>query len=152
MQLDSLISETASPRTHKPKIVNESLVSVTSEKFDIFFTVEKYQFYSHSICIEFTACYKIINMINRKCPEVIKLELILKLKIKCNDWLLVEFEFETVFKFYSLGAQETSAKAISTKVSSAPFNIFLVENARLYPLILIKVLIRLGPSWINWFF
>ena len=46
--------------------------------------------------------------------EVIKLEFILKLKIKCNDWLLVDtcqqsanfalnFEFETVLKFHNLG-------------------------------------------------
>ena len=34
-------------------------VSVTSEKIRYFFTVEKYQFYSHLICIEFTACDKI---------------------------------------------------------------------------------------------
>ena len=30
-----------------------------SEKIRYFFTVEKYQFYSHLICIEFTACGKI---------------------------------------------------------------------------------------------
>ena len=30
-----------------------------SEKIRYFFTVEKYQFYSHLICIEFTACDKI---------------------------------------------------------------------------------------------
>ena len=35
------------------------IVSVTSEKIRYFFTVEKYQFYSHLICIEFTACDKI---------------------------------------------------------------------------------------------
>ena len=34
-------------------------ISVTSEKIRYFFTVEKYQFYSHLICIEFTACDKI---------------------------------------------------------------------------------------------
>ena len=54
-------------------------------------------------------------------PEVIKLEFILRLKIKHNDWLLVDtcllthvrkqpiialyFEFETVLKFYNLGAR-----------------------------------------------
>ena len=45
--------------------------------------------------------------------EVIKLEFILKLKIKRNDWLLVDmcaiivlyFEFETVLKFYYLEAR-----------------------------------------------
>ena len=57
--------------------------------------------------------------------EVIKLQFILKLKIKCNDWLLADtcvrkqlisalnfkqliialyFEFETVLKFYNLKA------------------------------------------------
>ena len=36
-----------------------SNVSVTSEIIRYFFTVEKYQFYSHLICIEFTACDKI---------------------------------------------------------------------------------------------
>ena len=34
------------------------IVSVTSEKIRYFFTVEKYKFYSHLICIEFTACDK----------------------------------------------------------------------------------------------
>ena len=42
--------------------------------------------------------------------EVFKLEFILKLKVKRNDWLLADkqpiielyFEFETVFKFYNL--------------------------------------------------
>ena len=39
-------------------------------------------------------------------PEVIKLEFILKLKIKRNDWLLaLDFEFETVLKFYNLVAR-----------------------------------------------
>ena len=33
--------------------------SVTSEKIRYFFTVEKYQFYSHLMCIEFAACDKI---------------------------------------------------------------------------------------------
>ena len=50
-------------------------------------------------------------------PEVIKLEFILKLKIKRNEWLLADmtcvrkqpiiaiyFEFETVLKFYNLGS------------------------------------------------
>ena len=36
-----------------------STVKITSEKIRYFFTVEKYQFYSHLICIEFTACDKI---------------------------------------------------------------------------------------------
>ena len=39
--------------------VKIKIVSVTSEKIRYFFTVEKYQFYSHLICIEFTACDKI---------------------------------------------------------------------------------------------
>ena len=48
--------------------------------------------------------------------EVIKLELILKLKIKCNNWLLTDtcpqaanhcalFEFEIVLKFHNLEAR-----------------------------------------------
>ena len=44
--------------------------------------------------------------------EVIKLELILRLKIKRNDWLLAEqplialyFDFETVLKFYNIEAR-----------------------------------------------
>ena len=48
--------------------------------------------------------------------EVIKLEFILKLKIKCNIWLLADkcpqtaiialyFEFDTVLKFYNLEAR-----------------------------------------------
>ena len=40
--------------------VKIKIVSVTSEKIRYFFTAEKYQFYSHLICIEFTACDKII--------------------------------------------------------------------------------------------
>ena len=39
------------------------IVSVTSEKIQYFFTVEKYQFYSHLICIGFTACDKINDII-----------------------------------------------------------------------------------------
>ena len=39
--------------------VNIFIVSVTSEKIRYFFIVEKYQFYSHLICIEFTAFDKI---------------------------------------------------------------------------------------------
>ena len=49
---------------------------------------------------------------HRAGPEVIKVEFILKLKIKCNDWLRVRtqpiialyFEFEIVLKFNNLGA------------------------------------------------
>ena len=33
--------------------------NIYREKIRYFFTVEKYQFYSHLICIEFTACNKI---------------------------------------------------------------------------------------------
>ena len=46
--------------------------------------------------------------------EVIKLEFILKLKIKHNDWLLADtinalyFEFEPVLKFYNLKAWSLS--------------------------------------------
>ena len=45
--------------------------------------------------------------------EVIKLEFILKLKIKSNDWLLaanieLNFGFETLLKFYNLGAWSNS--------------------------------------------
>ena len=47
-------------------IVSISHMRVSGEKWavgvpinTIFFTVEKYQFYSHLICIEFTACDKI---------------------------------------------------------------------------------------------
>ena len=38
-------------------------------------------------------------------PEVIKLEFILKFKIKRNDWPITAlyFEFETVLKFCNLG-------------------------------------------------
>ena len=53
--------------------------------------------------------------------EVIKLEVILKLKIKCNDWLLAThvrkqpitalyLEFETVLKFYNLTAMSESGQ------------------------------------------
>ena len=53
-----------------------------------------------------------INVV-RQCLEVIKLEYSLKLKIKCNDWLLVDtcpqaanhcalLEFENELKFYNL--------------------------------------------------
>ena len=49
-------------------------------------------------------------------PEVIKFEFVLNLKIKPNDWLLADtcsqaashcalFEFETVLKFFNLGAR-----------------------------------------------
>ena len=44
--------------------VKIKIVSVTSEKIRYFFTVEKYQFYSHLICMEFTACDK-INVVSR---------------------------------------------------------------------------------------
>ena len=37
MQLDSLTLETASPRTHKPKIVNESLLGVQNSKIQFVF-------------------------------------------------------------------------------------------------------------------
>ena len=54
--------------------------------------------------------------------EIIKLEFILKLKIKRNDWLLADtrpqqpinalyFEFETVLKFYNLEAWFVSSGA-----------------------------------------
>ena len=50
-----------------PKIAKKALfcyseiyiVSVTCEKIQYFVTVEKKQFYSHLICIEFTACDEI---------------------------------------------------------------------------------------------
>ena len=45
---------------------SENINTVTSEKIRYFFTVEKYQFYSYLICIEFTACDKI----NIKCPDL----------------------------------------------------------------------------------
>ena len=52
--------------------------------------------------------------------EVIKLEFILRLKIKCNEWLLGDtcpqaaifalyFESETVLKFYNLAAKLTGS-------------------------------------------
>ena len=43
-----------------------SILQVTSEKIRYFFTVEKYQFYSHLICIEFTACDKIKSSTTRE--------------------------------------------------------------------------------------
>ena len=62
--------------------------------------------------------------------EVIKLELILKLKIKRNDWLLADtclqaanlcrlyFEFETVLKFYNLNAWTLKASYTTSHNSS----------------------------------
>ena len=61
--------------------------------------------------------------------EVIKLEFILKLKIKCNDWLLVDtcpqatnryafFEFETVLKFYNLEASSSKGFVFIYKYSA----------------------------------
>ena len=40
--------------------VKIKIISVTSEMIQYFFTVEKYQFYSHLICIEFSADDKMI--------------------------------------------------------------------------------------------
>ena len=57
-------------------------------------------------------------------PRVIKLEFISKLKIKRNAWLPSAsnqslhfiFEFETVLKFYNLGARESHNHTLQTKV------------------------------------
>ena len=49
-----------SPKIAKTALFcNSENVYVTSEKIRYFFTVEKYQFYSHLICIEFTAYDKV---------------------------------------------------------------------------------------------
>ena len=70
--------------------------------------------------------------------EVMKLEFNLKLKIKCNDWLLADtcpqaanrcrlyFEFETVLKFYNLNAwtlksSYTTSHNSSIKIVHASF-------------------------------
>ena len=64
--------------------------------------------------------------------EVIKLEFILKLKIKRNDWLLSDtcpqqpivmlyFEFETVLKFYNL-----EARTFSQHFGNIPIPLFVV--------------------------
>ena len=67
--------------------------------------------------------------------EVIKLEYSLKLKIKCNDWLLVDtchkqpiialyFEFENELKFYNLEAclQEEGPEYRSKEIIGSLFS------------------------------
>ena len=69
-------------------------------------------------------------------PEVIKLEFILKLKIKHNDWLHVRkqpiiavyFEFETVLKFYNLGPSPVFT--VCQKVISVYFKVYFSKIKR----------------------
>ena len=63
--------------------------------------------------------------------EFIKLEFILRLKIKCNDWLLrkqpifaLYFESETVLKFNNLGAPGLK---IRVRIGNL-FSLFLIYN------------------------
>ena len=76
-----------------------------------------------SFCTYFEIIYRYNSL------EVIKLEFILKLKIKRNDWLLVDtcpqatnryafFEFETVLKFYNLEASSSKGFVFIYKYSA----------------------------------